>query len=117
MAFRAAGRLAVGESDLLDRLSIAAAEGGPSGGRMADTTTRTGFDREALELVSGRDPDGLIGPLREQAFEQFVTTPMPSPDTEEWRYTDLREFDLSSFSALADEETALNLDEVKPEIL
>ena len=84
---------------------------------MADTTTKRGFDRGALELVSGRDADGFIGPLREQAFEQFVTTPMPSPDTEEWRYTDLREFDLSSFNALADEETALNLDEVKPDIL
>jgi Fe-S cluster assembly protein SufD len=84
---------------------------------MADTTTKTGFDREALELVSGRDADGFIGSLREQAFEEFVTLPTPSPDTEEWRYTDLREFDLSPFSTLAEEPSALNLDEVKPDIL
>jgi Fe-S cluster assembly protein SufD len=84
---------------------------------MADTTTKTGFDRQALEAVSRRDADGFLGRLREQAFEQFVAIPLPSPDTEEWRYTDLREFDLSPFVALAEENPALNLDEVKPDIL
>jgi Fe-S cluster assembly protein SufD len=83
---------------------------------MANTITKTGFDREALEAVSGRDADAFVGRLREQAFEQFVTTPLPSPDTEEWRYTDLRDFDLSLFAGLAEEKTALNLDEVKPDI-
>src|SRR5438034_3325144 len=85
---------------------------------MADaTTTKTGFDREALEVISGRDADSLVAQIREQAFEQFVTMPVPSPDTEEWRYTDLREFDLSPFAALAEDQPALNLDEVKPDIL
>jgi Fe-S cluster assembly protein SufD len=84
---------------------------------MADTSTKTGFDREALESIAGRDIDTFVGPLRDQAFEQFVTMPVPSPDTEEWRYTDLREFDLSPFAAIAEEQPALNLDEVKPQIL
>ncbi len=85
---------------------------------MADaTTTKTGFDREALEVTSGRDADPLMAQIREQAFEQFVTMPVPSPETEEWRYTDLREFDLSPFAALAEDQPALNLDEVKPDIL
>jgi Fe-S cluster assembly protein SufD len=42
---------------------------------------------------------------------------MPSPDTEEWRYTDLREFDFSQFTPFADEPTAETLDEVKPDLL
>jgi Fe-S cluster assembly protein SufD len=84
---------------------------------MADTSTKTGFDREALESIAGHDIDTFVGPLREQAFEQFVTMPVPSPDTEEWRYTDLREFDLSPFAAIVEEQPALNLDEVKPQIL
>src|SRR6266487_459306 len=84
---------------------------------MADTTTKTGFDREALEALSARDAGGFPGRLRETAFEQFLTTPVPSPDTEEWRYTDLREFDLSPFAASVEEQVALNLDDVKPDIL
>jgi Fe-S cluster assembly protein SufD len=84
---------------------------------MEDTATKTGFDRQALETISTRDADGFLGRLRETAFEQFLTTPVPSPDTEEWRYTDLREFDLSPFAASAEEQVALNLDEVKPDIL
>ncbi len=83
---------------------------------MAETSTKTGFDRDALEVVSRRDAGGS-GRLRERAFEEFVTLPTPSPETEEWRYTDLREFDLSPFSPLAEEPAALNLDEVKPVIL
>jgi Fe-S cluster assembly protein SufD len=83
---------------------------------MAETSTKAGFDREALEVVSRRDAGGS-GRLRERAFEEFVTLPTPSPETEEWRYTDLREFDLSPFSPLAEEPAALNLDEVKPVIL
>jgi Fe-S cluster assembly protein SufD len=84
---------------------------------MSDTITKSGFDRQALEAVSRGDADGFLGPLREQAFGQFDTMPIPSPDTEEWRYTDLREFDLSQFSALAAERPALNLDEVEPRVL
>jgi Fe-S cluster assembly protein SufD len=43
--------------------------------------------------------------------------PMPSPETEEWRYTDLREFDLSGFLPLQEEPRADNLDQVEPAIL
>src|SRR5436309_13013479 len=42
--------------------------------------------------------------------------PTPSPDTEEWRYTDLREFDLS-FDPYAPEPLATTLDDVKPVLL
>jgi Fe-S cluster assembly protein SufD len=43
--------------------------------------------------------------------------PVPSPETEEWRYTDLREFDLSTFIPFAEEPKAETLDEVKPDLL
>ena len=42
---------------------------------------------------------------------------MPSPETEEWRYTDLRHLDLSPFVAYSGEPSAANLDDVRPEIL
>ena len=33
--------------------------------------------------------------LRREAFERFEALPIPSQETEEWRYTDLSELDLS----------------------
>ena len=39
-------------------------------------------------------PDYLQG-LRKQAFEEFQALPIPSQETEEWRYTDLSAFDLT----------------------
>ena len=82
---------------------------------MAETSTKTGFTREALaEIVSkgGGAADGL----RTRAFEQFEAMPMPSPETEEWRYTDLRDLDLAPFDSYAGEPPAANLDDVQPEI-
>ncbi|CAN5179560.1 Fe-S cluster assembly protein SufD [soil metagenome] len=82
---------------------------------MAAVTTSTGFDEATLRrlLERGGAPDGV----RERAFEQFQAMPMPSPETEEWRYTDLRDFDLSSFLPSAEEPFAENLDGVAPELL
>lgn len=47
----------------------------------------TTFDRAALEALP--IAPGATGAIRERAFEQFEALPMPSPETEEWRYTDL----------------------------
>jgi Fe-S cluster assembly protein SufD len=81
---------------------------------MADTSTTSGFTREALGEIAGREAaDGL----RTRAFEQFEAMPMPSPETEEWRYTDLRDLDLSPFIPHVEEPSAANLDDVRPEIL
>ncbi|HXF58174.1 MAG TPA: Fe-S cluster assembly protein SufD [Actinomycetota bacterium] len=77
--------------------------------------THVGFTPEALEELSKRD--GAYARLRAEAFEQFRTMPMPSPETEEWRYTDLREFDLSPFVPLALRPAAATLDEVDPALL
>ena len=52
----------------------------------------TTFDRAALDALP--IAPGATGAIRERAFEQFQALPMPSADTEEWRYTDLSAFAL-----------------------
>ncbi len=56
------------------------------------TSTET-FDEHALASLP--EAAAFTGPLRRQALEAFNALPMPSPETEEWRYTDLVDFDLS----------------------
>jgi Fe-S cluster assembly protein SufD len=50
------------------------------------------FDDGALEALSA-GPD-FVQTLRKNAFEEFRSMPIPSQETEEWRYTDLSAFDL-----------------------
>jgi len=77
--------------------------------------TVTGFSKAVLEELDGSRSLPLRA-LRETAFGQFETMPMPSPGTEEWRYTDLQDLDLS-FAPYASEPAATSLDEVKPDLL
>jgi Fe-S cluster assembly protein SufD len=84
---------------------------------MAQVSTAMGFTREALDASRLRDGNGFIGALREQAFLRFEAMPMPSPETEEWRYTDLRGFDLGSFQPYQEEPATEDLDGVRPELL
>ena len=96
---------------------------------MAETSTKTGFTREALAEIASKFDGGLaeprtnqydamsMGERRSLAFKQFEAMPMPSPETEEWRYTDLRDLDLTPFIPHAEEPSAANLDDVRPEIL
>ena len=57
------------------------------------TTTTETFDEAALAALP-RVP-GFVEASRKQAFEEYRTLPIPSQETEEWRYTDLSDFDLS----------------------
>ncbi len=77
------------------------------------TATSTGFTGAALEALA----EGPSGELRRRAFEQFEALPLPSPETEEWRYTDVRGVDLAGLTARAEEPPAANLDEVGPGVL
>jgi Fe-S cluster assembly protein SufD len=52
----------------------------------------TTFDRAALDALP--IAPGATGGIRERAFEQFEALPVPSQETEEWRYTDLSDFAL-----------------------
>jgi Fe-S cluster assembly protein SufD len=53
----------------------------------------TTFDEAALSRLP--DAPGAIDAIRRRAFGEFQASPLPSHETEEWRYTDLSELDLS----------------------
>jgi Fe-S cluster assembly protein SufD len=59
---------------------------------MARSATTT-FSRDALTGLP--TAPGYIEALRREAFERFEAMPIPSQETEEWRYTDLSDLDLS----------------------
>jgi Fe-S cluster assembly protein SufD len=74
----------------------------------------TTFDEEAL----GALPAGpaFVEAMRKQAFTEYLALPIPSQETEEWRYTDLSRMDLS-FAPFAAGVRAENLDGVDERIL
>jgi Fe-S cluster assembly protein SufD len=78
---------------------------------LASTTT---FDERALDAL----PDGAASTAtqRRRALKLFEQMPVPSQETEEWRYTDLSDFDLD-FAAFSPGRTATSLDEVPAELL
>jgi Fe-S cluster assembly protein SufD len=57
------------------------------------STTATTFDEEALAGLPAAP--GYVEASRRQAFDRFRAMPIPSQETEEWRYTDLSDLDLS----------------------
>ena len=57
------------------------------------STVTDSFDQDALEALPDVPP-ALAG-LRRRAFEEYRALPIPSQETEEWRYTDLSGLDLS----------------------
>src|SRR5512134_1408729 len=81
---------------------------------MGQTGTRTTFDEEALSALPAAPP--FVEALRKQAFTEYLALPIPSQETEEWRYTDLSELDLS-FAPFAAGTPADNLDGVDERIL
>jgi Fe-S cluster assembly protein SufD len=74
----------------------------------------TTFDEQALAAL----PETAAGTaaLRTAAFEEFHALPLPSQETEEWRYTDLSDFALD-FTPYTDGERAANLDGVPGDVL
>ena len=77
-------------------------------------TASTSFDERALEALPSNA--SFVETRRRQAFLEFEAMPLPSQETEEWRYTDLEDytFDLRPF---AEGGRAENLDQVPEEIL
>ena len=72
------------------------------------------FDERALALLP--EAAGFTGDLRRQAFGEFEALPMPSQETEEWRYTDLSDLELT-YAPYTAGGRAENLDGVPGEIL
>jgi Fe-S cluster assembly protein SufD len=61
-------------------------------------------------------PAPFVETLRKQAFQEFIALPIPSQETEEWRYTDLERFDFD-LRPFTEGGRAENLDGVPDEIL
>ena len=59
---------------------------------MTDLTVTTRFDEHALAELP--EAAGFTGELRLRALREFEAMPIPSQETEEWRYTDLSDLDL-----------------------
>ncbi len=59
---------------------------------MSDVTMATRFDEHALAELP--EAAGFTGDLRLRALREFEAMPIPSQETEEWRYTDLSDFAL-----------------------
>ena len=76
--------------------------------------TKTGFDEEALAALPSTAP--FAETIRKQAFQEFLAQPIPSQETEEWRYTDLSELEFD-FRPFAEGGKAVNLDDVPEQIL
>jgi Fe-S cluster assembly protein SufD len=53
------------------------------------------LDEETLARLPA---PGFLHDLRAQAFEEWRALPVPSQQTEEWRYTDLESFDVEAFT-------------------
>jgi len=73
------------------------------------------FQKDSLDRMSADDGGGAAT-LREQAFERFESMPLPSPETEEWRYTDVSELLLDAFSLDGEQPAAESLDQVAPDV-
>jgi Fe-S cluster assembly protein SufD len=71
------------------------------------------FDERALASLP--EAAAFTGPLRQRGFDAFNALPTPSQETEEWRYTDLSEFELS-FAPYTAGGRAETLDDVPDEL-
>ncbi|MFM8999405.1 MAG: Fe-S cluster assembly protein SufD [Actinomycetota bacterium] len=78
-----------------------------------DVLTR-GFDAASLARLPVAP--AFLAALRERAFGEFEALPIPSQETEEWRYTDLSDLDLALRPHVEGAQAA-NLDDVPAEIL
>ncbi len=81
---------------------------------MTEALTKTGLDEEALAALPPASP--FVEGLRKRGLEDFRALPIPSQETEEWRYTDLSGFE-PDFTPFAAGVRAGTLDDVPGEIL
>ncbi|HWL91680.1 MAG TPA: Fe-S cluster assembly protein SufD [Actinomycetota bacterium] len=80
---------------------------------MSAVSTTT-FDERALEALP--EAPSFTSKLRSDAFERFGSLPVPSQETEEWRYTDLSSFELD-FTPHVEGGTAQHLEQVPAHLL
>jgi Fe-S cluster assembly protein SufD len=80
-----------------------------------DTLASTRFDEAALPAPPGEPTS--VADLRRRALEAFRALPVPSQETEEWRYTDLSGLDFERFVPFAAGRKAANLDDLDEGVL
>ncbi len=73
----------------------------------------TGFDEASIARLPS---PGFVRGLRAQALEEWRALPVPSQQTEEWRYTDLESFDVRAFVPFAEGGRAASLDDVAADV-
>jgi Fe-S cluster assembly protein SufD len=83
--------------------------------QMSDTVTATGFHKDVVPAPVGEPP--FARDLRSSALQAFHALPVPSQETEEWRYTDLSELDLDVYQAHVPGRAAANLDDLDDSVL
>ena len=66
--------------------------------RGAGTASGATIARGLASYVRGVHEPSLLSRLRRDGWKTYVETPMPSRKSEEWRYTDLSEFDPETFT-------------------
>jgi Fe-S cluster assembly protein SufD len=81
---------------------------------MSETLIESGLTEKALP--SPRGEPGWTRALREEAFALFRTLPIPSQETEEWRYTDLSGLEVETFVPFASGQVSDNLDGVAEQV-
>src|SRR5688572_24820105 len=81
---------------------------------MSETLIENGLAEKGLPSPEGEP--GWTRALREEAFGLFRALPIPSQETEEWRYTDLSGLDVGAFAPFAPGLVSDNLDGVADEI-
>jgi Fe-S cluster assembly protein SufD len=77
---------------------------------MNETLMKEELTEEALP--SPRGEPGWARAVRKEAFGLFGALPIPSQETEEWRYTDLSDLDLAAYAPFAAGQVADNLDQI-----
>ena len=83
---------------------------------MVETAT-SAFEPRALERLASTAGDGdNAKQLRRDAYRSYEAMPLPSAETEEWRYTDVSELDLATFSLNGEEPLAKTLDDVPADL-
>jgi Fe-S cluster assembly protein SufD len=82
---------------------------------VTETLAATRFDDAALPTPPG-EPE-TVRDLRRRALEAFRALPVPSQETEEWRYTDLSGLEFEAFTPFAPGRAAANLDDVDDGVL
>ncbi|HET6771219.1 MAG TPA: Fe-S cluster assembly protein SufD [Actinomycetota bacterium] len=81
---------------------------------MSETLIENGLTEKELPSPPGQP--AWTRSLRQEAFELFRALPIPSQETEEWRYTDLSGLDLDAFAPFASGRVSDNLDGVAEEV-